>query len=84
MQTLKAMQLIAQAVELSDAGFPGDPIKEACRSASRVEQDAVLCIVQSRVALLEHPVTSQEVIAALRAMVRGEPPPALLASARAF
>jgi hypothetical protein len=76
------MALIEQAVELAEANFPGDPLAEACRSASREERQAVLCIVQSRPALMDQPATPQEVIAALRDMVRGESAQALLASAK--
>jgi hypothetical protein len=71
MQTLRAMALIEQAVKLADAKFPGDALEEACRFASREEKLAVLCIVQSRPALSGQPATPQQVIAALREMVRG-------------
>lgn len=81
MHTLRAMALIERAVELADAQFPGDALEEACRFASREERLAVLCIVQSRPALFGQPATPQQVIAALREMVRGVPAPTLLASA---
>ena len=80
MHTLRAMALIERAVELADAQFPGDALKEACRLASHEERLAVLCIVQSRPALFGQPATPQQVIAALREMVRGGPV-RLLASA---
>ena len=78
--TLRAMALIEQAVELADAQFPGDALEEACRFASREERLAVLCIVQSRPALFGQPATPPLVIAALREMMRGGPV-RLLASA---
>ena len=81
MQTLRAMALIERAVQLADAQFPGNALEEACRSASREERLAVLCIVQSRSALFGQPATPQQVIAALREMVRGDPAQALLKSA---
>jgi hypothetical protein len=78
MQTLKAMALIARAVELSEADFHGDALLEACRLASPDERQAVQCIVQSRAALIDHqPASAAEVMAALRAMVRGQCSPAL-------
>ena len=67
-------------MELADARFPGDALEEACRFATPEERLAVLCIVQSRPALFGQPATPQQVIAALRAMVRGGPV-RLLASA---
>lgn len=73
MHTLRAMALIERAVELSESGFAGDALAEACRHASRDERQAVLCIVRSRQALLRQPATFQEVMAALREMVRGTP-----------
>lgn len=82
MQTLRAMALIQRAVELAEANFSGDPLAEACRSASREERQAVLCIVQSRAALMDQPTTPQEVIAALHDMVRGKSAQPLLASAK--
>jgi hypothetical protein len=66
------MELIARAVELAEANFPGDPLAEACRFASPTERRAVLCIVRSRHAMFDQPATQQEVIAALREMVRGK------------
>ncbi|WP_029002035.1 hypothetical protein [Azohydromonas australica] len=80
MQTVRAIALIERAVELADARFPGDALEEACRFASREERLAVSCIVQSRPALFGHRATPQQVIAALREMVRGGPV-RLLASA---
>ncbi len=81
MHTLRAMALIERAVGLADAQFPGDALEEACCFASREERLAVLCIVQSRPALFGQPATPQQVIAALREMVRGVPAPTLLVSA---
>lgn len=80
MHTLRAMALIARAVELSEADFHGDALVEACRHASPEERQAVLCIVQSRAALIGQPASAAEVMAALRAMVRGQCAPALAAS----
>ena len=82
MHTLKAMELIARAVELAEQNFPGDPLAKACRAASPQEKQAVLCIVRSRPALFGRPVTPHEVLAALRDMVRGKPSPSMLAGPR--
>ena len=73
MHTLKALALIKRAIELSESGFTGDPLAEACQQASQDERQAVLCIVRSRQALLGSPATPQELMAALREMVRGAP-----------
>jgi hypothetical protein len=73
MHTLRALALIERAVTLADQQFPGDALEEACRFASKEERLAVLCIVQSRPALSGQPVTPQQVMAALREMVRGIP-----------
>jgi hypothetical protein len=73
MQTMRAIALIEQAVQLADQQFPGDPLAEACRFASREERQAVLCIVRSRPALFDRPPTSQNVMATLREMVRSKP-----------
>jgi hypothetical protein len=73
MHTLRALALIERAVALADEQFPGDALEEACRFASREERLAVLCIVQSRPALSGQPATPQQVMAALREMVRGKP-----------
>lgn len=81
MQTLRAMVLIERAVRLADAQFPGNALEEACRFASPEERQAVLCIVQSRPALFGQPATPQQVMQALREMVRGDPAQSLLASA---
>jgi hypothetical protein len=81
MHTLRAMALIERAVELAEAHFPGDALEEACRSATREERLAVLYIVQSRPALFGQPATPQQVITALREMVRGGPVQPLLESA---
>jgi hypothetical protein len=67
------MALIKRAVELADAQFPGDALEEACRFATREERLAVLYIVQSRPVLFGQPATPQQVISALRDMVRGSP-----------
>ncbi len=72
MNTLRALALIRRAVELSEAGFRGDALAEVCRFASEQERQAVQCIVQSRPAFFGHKPTAQEVMAALRDMVRGE------------
>ena len=61
---------------------PVDALEEACRFASREERLAVLCIVQSRPALFGQPAMPQQVIAALREMVRGGAVQPLLASAQ--
>lgn len=82
MQTLRAMALIERAVELSESNFQGDALAEACRLASPDERQAVLCIVQSRAALLGQPATPLEVMAALREMVRGPHAPELLMRTR--
>ncbi|NML16786.1 hypothetical protein [Azohydromonas caseinilytica] len=77
MHTLRAMALIERAVELSESGFPGDALAEACSRASREERQAVLCIVRSRLVQSGQPATPDEVMAALREMVRGAPSPVL-------
>jgi hypothetical protein len=73
MHTMQAMALIERAVELADAHFPGDPLAEACRFASREDRQAVLCIVRSRPALFDQPATPQNVISALREVLHGVP-----------
>ncbi|WP_298236523.1 hypothetical protein [uncultured Azohydromonas sp.] len=78
MQTVRAIALIEQAVQLADEQFPGDPLAEVCRLASREERQAVLCIVRSRPALFDRPPTPQNVMAALREMVRSKPAQAVL------
>lgn len=78
MQTVRAIALIERAVQLADEQFLGDPLAEACRFASREERQAVLCIVRSRPALFDRPPTPQNVMAALREMVRSKPAQTIL------
>lgn len=75
MHTLNAMALIARAVHLADSDFAGDPLMEACRSASWEDRQAVLCIVRSRPTLSQeaHP-TPEKVLEALRQMLREQAP----------
>lgn len=74
MHTLNAMALIAQAVHLADTHFVGDPLMEACRSASWEDRQAVLWIVRSRpeLSLEAHP-TPQKVLDVLREMLHEAP-----------
>ena len=76
------MELIARAVELAEVEFPGAPLAQAWRFASHAERQAVLCIVWSRHALSDWPAMPQEVIAALRKLVRGPPSQPLLGRPR--
>lgn len=70
MQAVEAVALIERAVQLDEEQFPGDPLAEACRGASSEVRQALWCIVRSRPGLVGTDPTPQQVMQALRELLR--------------
>lgn len=46
MHTIQAMKLIAKAIQLSEEGFEGDCLLEACKDADPLDREMVCTVVR--------------------------------------